>query len=115
MDDWDMDFHPDMIDGTRDVVINCQTESDALACAEVLDDIGVRYGNGESATHNLEGRCDDYKADFCFYVSGHRLYFGPKRSTYDHPWCNYEKCTFNGLNVTDISDTSFEDVIGGGE
>lgn len=115
MGDWSVDFSPDMIDGSRQIVINCQNADDALNCAEALDEIGVRYGNKESATKDVEQRSREYKEDFCFYIDGLRLYYGPKRSTHGDPWLNYEKCTFNGVNVTDISDSSFDDIIGGGE
>lgn len=48
MDDWGLSFTPDMIDGSRRIVVNCQTADDALSCAEVLDEIGILYGDGES-------------------------------------------------------------------
>lgn len=115
MDNWDMDFRPDMIDGSRHIVINCKNIDDAFDCAEVLDDLGVRYGDQEPPTKEVRKRYREHGNDFCFYIEGYRLYYGPKYSTNDRHWCDYEKCTFNGLNVTDISDTSFEDVIGGGE
>lgn len=115
MDDWGLSFTPDMIDGSRRIVVNCQTADDALSCAEVLDEIGILYGDGESPIKKVGRRYAEYKESFCFYIDGLRLYYGPNSSTYDKPWSSYEKCTFNGVNVTDISDSSFDNIIGGGK
>lgn len=115
MNGWSVDFSPDMIDGTRNIVINCRNEDDASDCAEVLEELGVRYGNKEPATKEIRERSRDYKENFCFYIEGFRLYYGPIHSTNDHPWNRYEKCTFNGVDIPDISDDSFSDIIGGDE
>lgn len=114
MDDWSVDFSLDMINGTRRIVINCKNMDDAIDCAHALHELGVRYRSGNSPKEDLESKYKEYRSDFCFYVQDRIVYYGPKRSTMDNPWSQYEKCTFNGLNIPDISDDSFSNIIGGG-
>ena len=115
MDDWSVDFSLDMIDGTRQIVVNCKNIDDAIDCANALHGLGVRYSFGDSPVDGVESKYREHRSNFCFYVRGLTLYYGPKYSTTRNPWSQCEKCTFNGLNIPDISDDSFSNIIGGGE
>lgn len=111
IDPWDTAFDSSMIDGVSKVVIRCPNEYLRGICAVILDESGVRYGNGASPREDANR--GTYGDQFCYYVDGSRLYRGPVSSTYDYPWNLYKKCTIydDSDNGNDIADESFLSII----
>ena len=108
---WDEIFTMDMLTDSSRVAVNCPTEELEREFATLLDEYGIRYPNGDSPLK--ENYWKRYLENFCYYVEGKVIRYGPKSSTEESPWNRYEKYTFQDepQDDTEIDDSDFYSII----
>lgn len=99
---WDTSFDVSMLSSKLGVAIYCP---DDKCLAEELFEIFKRNGLGKHWSSGVYG-------DRVYCVTGTRLQYGDK-STIEvtHPFCNYIKCTFYGVDTPDFETASDDELV----